>query len=186
MKYFFTWNIVYLLSKAATVSRVAVSMWSSWMLLSDEAFEGAALLVQGVSWRGEKTFDTANWFVVGLFCSALPCPPGEPVSTPAALTRTCMSSVEGTKLATCPALSATTWRQTSGVTCLRYHNPWQPTQEPFTMARYIFQASVLNNSCCVKRKPTQNHHLKKKNQTAEPQNQRGKFLLQHSVFIYIN
>lgn len=113
-------------------------------------------------------FDVANWFVVGLFCSVLPCRPGEPVSTPAALTRTCMSSVEETKLATCPALSATTWRQTSGVTCLRYHNPWQPMQELFTMARYIFQASVLYNSCYMTRKTTQNHHKRTQTKRRTP------------------
>lgn len=47
------WSM-YLISKAATVCRVAVSMRSSWPLLSEVAFEGAAILVQGVNWRGKK------------------------------------------------------------------------------------------------------------------------------------
>lgn len=47
------WSM-YLISQAATIFRIAVDLWSSWTLLSEVAFEGAATLVRGISWRGKK------------------------------------------------------------------------------------------------------------------------------------
>lgn len=77
----------------------------------------------------------------------------EPVSTHVAWTSIYMWSAGGTKLATCPVWSATTWTQTSGAMCRLCLSRWQPTQEQCTMGKYTFQASHSSISLCKVPRP---------------------------------
>lgn len=64
---------------------------------------------------------------------------GEPVSLPAAWISTCTWLVVGTRAATSPAWSPTTWRPTSGTTCRLCRSLWLPMLAQCTMARSTYQ-----------------------------------------------
>lgn len=70
----------------------------------------------------------------------LTCPfSGEPVSSHAAWRSTCTWLGVGTRAATSPAWSPTTWRLTSGTTCRLCRSPWLHMLERCTTARSTYQ-----------------------------------------------